>query len=819
MTVGVTMDSVVQDLRYSLRSLGRHRGIVVVAVVSLAIGIGVNTAIFSVLNALLLRPVPVRDPDRTVVVYHASPDRPDRGTSFPAYSYYRTRTDLFADVMAFSGARPLLLVEGDRREQVYAEIVSASFFALTEINVRLGRPFDREVDQSVSPHLVAVLSHAFWQRRFASDPLVVGKTLLVNDRSLTITGVAAAGFTGLDPEASVDFWIPIVTWAHLMGESRRLTSDEHWMTTVARLQPEVTFDQARAALTAGNPATPSRADEQARIRPVQQLRSAAGMGDAVFAGLGAMVVGLLVLALACTNVTNLLMARAAARQAEMSVRLALGASRMRLIRLWMTESLLLCVAAGGLSFLFAWWLMGVVVAIKPPTLIGTEEGPTLPLAFALDIRVFLFTLGLSLVTALLVGLVSALKGSKPQGMQGLKSDRMTDRRFAPGFNVPSAVIALQMVLSVLLLIPCGLFVRSWWQGATIDPGFSPAQVLLLPVSARQPGVKVQKPEGFDQHLADRVALRPGVEAVTLMDPVPLWFAGNFTSVEGVNSDGRGARVRVGYSRVAPDYFKVLRIPLVRGRDFTRSDRASAPLVAIVNETMARTLLPDQDTVGQTIRQGNDMFEIVGIARDAKYRHLGETSAPWMYIPLAQDPTDNPTLSLAVRTTGDPRSLQSAVEQDVKALIPNWPAFQFRTLDEGLELQRQLPRVAATLLGTLGSFGLLLAMIGVYGLMAYLVKQRRHEIGIHLALGAPARSVLALVIRQGMTVCVAGAAIGLAITLAAARLFDSVLYGISGADPLTYVAVPTVLLSVALLACYVPAREATRVHPVEALRAE
>jgi macrolide transport system ATP-binding/permease protein len=809
------MDPLVQDVRYSLRSLAKHPGIVVVAVLSLAIGIGVNTAIFSVLNALLLRPVPVRERDRTVVVYHAAPNRADRGTSFPAYLHYRSRTDLFAEVMAFTGARPLTLVDGDRREQVYAEPVTASFFSLAEINIRLGRPFDREVDQSLAPHFVAVLSHAYWQRRFASDPAVVGKTLVINDSPFTVTGVAAPGFAGLDPEASVDFWIPMTTWARVMHEPNRLTGDEHWITTVARLNTNVTFQQAQAALAAAN----QKVEEQTRIRPVQQLRTAAGMGDAVFAGLGAMAVGLLVLALACTNVANLLMARAAARQVEMSVRLALGASRMRLIRLWLTESLLLCVAAGVLSFFFAWWLMDVVVAIEPPTPVGLEEGPTLPFDFRLDLRVFAFTLALSIVTALLVGLVSALKGSKPQVMRGMKSDRMSDRRFVPGFNLPSAVIALQMVLSVLLLIPCGLFVRSWWQGASIDPGFSTSQVLLLPVSHRQPGVRVMKPEGFDQQLADRVALRPGVEAVTLMDPVPLWFGGSTTSIEGLTGQRPGPRFRIGYARIAPDYFNVLRIPLLRGRDFSRSDVSSAPRVAIANETLARTLWPDGDALGQRIREGNNLVEIVGIARDAKYLHLGETATPWLYFPLAQEPSENMTLSLAVRTAGDPRHLQSAIEQDVKAIIPNWPAFQFRTLDEGLELQRQLPRLAATLLGTLGGFGLLLAMIGVYGLMAYLVKQRRHEIGIHLALGAPPRSVLALVIRQGMIVCLAGAAIGLVITLAAARLIGAVLYGISGADPLTYVAVPAVLLGVALLACYLPARQATKVHPVEALRAE
>jgi predicted permease len=381
------------------------------------------------------------------------------------------------------------------------------------------------------------------------------------------------------------------------------------------------------------------------------------------------------------------------------------------------------------------------------------------------------------------------------------------------------VIALQMVLSVLLLIPCGLFVRSWGQSASIDPGFSTTQVLLLPVSHKQPGVRVVKPDGFDQQLADRVSLRPEVEAVTLMDPVPLWFGGSAAHFEVLNGQGPSRPQRIGYARIAPDYFKVLRIPLLRGRDFTRSDVPSSPRVAIVNETMARTLWPNGDAVGQRIRQQKDILEIVGVARDAKYAHLGETSTPFVYLPLAQEPSENMTLSLAVRTTGDPRNLQRAIEQDVRALIPNWPGFQFRTLDEGLALQRQLPRVAATLLGILGGFGLLLAMIGVYGLMAYLVKQRRREIGIHLALGAPVRSVLALVIRQGMIVCLAGTAIGLVITLAAARFIGSVLYGVSGADPLTYLVVPAVLLGVALLACYLPAREATKVHPVEALRAE
>lgn len=812
------MDSLIQDLRYTARTLVKEPGIVAVAVLSLAVGIGVNAAIFSVLNTLLFRPVPVRDADRAVVVYHATPDNVDRGTSFPAYLHYRGRTDLFAEVMAFTGARPLMLADGERREQIYAAPVTASFFSLTEISVPLGRPFDREVDESIAPHFEVVLSHAFWKRRFASNPAVVGKTLIVNDRPFTVSGVGGQGFAGLDPEASVDLWIPITTWAHVMSETGRLTGTEHWLTTVARLRDDGSFDGTQAAL-AGDRAVVRSTDEQARLRPVKELRTVGSMGDAAIAGVGALMVGLLVLAIACTNVTNLLMARGAARQVEMSVRLALGASRSRLIRLWLTESVLLCVMAGVLSLVFAWWLLDLLVAFKPPIPVGSDQGPTLPLDFHLDIRIFAFTFGLSILTALSVGLVCALQGTRPRLMGAMKSDRMTDRRFAPGFNAPSAVIVLQVVLSVLLLIPCGLFVRSWWQGASIDPGFAPGQVLLLPVSSRQPGVNIAKPADFDRQLADRVSLRPGVEAVTLMDPVPLWFGGNNASFEVVNGASAGRRFRIGYSRVAPNSFDVLRIPLLRGRDFTRADSASAPLVGIVNETMARMLWPDGDAIGGRIRQGKDVIEVVGIAKDAKYRHLGETSVPFLYVPLAQDPTDNPTLALAIRTTGDPATLQRGIEEDVRAIVPNWPMFGFRRLDEGLELQRQLPRLAATLLGTLGGFGLLLAMIGVYGLMAYLVRQRRREIGIHLALGAPVRSVLALVIRQGMTVCLAGVAAGLLMTLAAARFIGSVLYGISGADPVTYVAVPAVLVGVALLACYLPARQATKVHPAETLRAE
>jgi predicted permease len=789
------------DVRYSLRSLSSQPGFVVATVLSLALGIGINTAVFSALNALLLRPIAVRDLDRSVIIFHASPTNADRGTSFRAYQHYRARTGIFDEVMAFSGARPLSLVEGDRREQVYAEIVSASFFRIANVTLHAGRPLDDEIDRRTDPHYVAVLSHAFWQRRFASDPNVPGRSINLNGHSFIVAGVAEAGFTGLDAEVSADLWIPITTWAHLIGEPARLSGDEHWITTIGHLEDGVTIEAAQAAMAVAGQQLHQFPGEQTRVRSVRE-RSIPSPTDALAIGAGAFAVGLIVLALACTNIANLLLARAAARQREMSIRTALGGSRARLIRLWVADSLLLSLTAGCAGLIVAWWMLAAAVAFKPPSLIGDPGAPTLPLDFRLDLRVLLFAVGLSVSTALVIGIVAGLQGSRP----GVK-------RFAPGFNLRSGIIAVQMALALILLIPCGLFVRSWLNASSVDPGFTVDNVLLLPISTDQGGVRVQKPAGFDRQLADRVASLPGVEAATLMDPVPLWFAGNFAMF--AVDDGQA--VRAGFSRVGPSYFETLDIPLLAGRGFTSADVESAPPVAIINETMARRFWRDGNALGRYLRRRGTAVQVVGIARDSKYRTLAETSRLWLYVPITQEPTNNPSLSLAVRTSGDPMRIVPAIEREVRALVPSWPAFQFRTLDEGLKLQQALPRAGASILGSLGAFGLLLAAIGLYGVMAYVVRQRTHEIGIRLALGAPVRNVVALIVRQGMAVCLTGGAVGVAVSLVATPWLDSVLYGISTADPVTFIAVPLILAAVALLACYIPARLAARVNVLQALR--
>jgi predicted permease len=798
------MSPVLQEIPYSVRNLSRQPAFALVAVVSLAVGIGVNTAVFSVFDALLFRPPAFRNLDRTVVVYHRSPANPDQGTSFRAFLHYRERSDIFASSMAVTGARPLVLTQGARRDQVYAEPVTSGFFTIAAVRLRLGAPFPADADRASGSHVV-VLSHAFWTRRFNGDPSIIGKSITLNGDLFTVAGVADAGFTGLDREVSADMWIPMTTWAALAGEPHRLTSDEHWVRTIAELAPGVSLEHAQAAMEFAGLALAPPDGQETAVR-------FAGDGLAVFPAdvfviiAGAFGISLIVLALACTNVVNLLMARAAARQHEMAVRAALGSGRGRLLWLWISESLVLSVSAAVFGLFLASWMLAAVPGIELPLEIGEAAPPSLPLDFRLDFRVFAFTLCLTVITAVVVGLVSGLQSSRAVTTTWMNAGRGSDRRFAPGFNARSAVIALQMALSTILLIPCGLFVRSAREAVHADPGFDTADVLLLPISANQAGVNVQRPEGFEHDVAERVRGLPGVAAATVMDPVPLWFGGRFAQYR---ADGQQPR-RVGHTSVGLQYFATVRLPLIRGRDFASTDTASSPAVAIVNETMARLFWPDGNVIGERLNDGDGYIEVVGVARDAKYLSLSERDQLWVYRPITQLPSKNITLSLAVRTTGNPAALHDAIEREVESLVPNWPGFQFRTLDEGLYVQRAVPRFAATLLGGLGVFGLFLATLGIYGVVAYVVRQRRQELCIRLALGAPAAGVIALVVRQGLFLCAVGTVLGITVALGVAALASSALSGVGGADPITCLAVPVCLMTIAFFACYLPAREATRI---------
>ena len=806
------MERILQDIRYTSRGLRRHPGFFLATVLSIVLGMGVNTAIFSITDSLLWKPLPVRDPNRTVYVFHSSPRSLDQGTSFRAFEAYRGRTDLFSVAMAYTGARPMLLGDGPRGEMVYAEPVTSSFFSIADGALQLGRPFDASADAANDPALTAILSHRCWTRRFGADSAIVGRRIELNSRSFIVSGVARAGFTGFDREASVDLWIPMTAWAHAAGEPARLTSDEHWVTTLATLRDGVSVEQAASALAATFDAVRIAPEQQVRVRPIGERSSSADTDVLVISG-AAFLAGAMVLALAWTNAASLMIARAAARQREMSVRAALGGSRAQLLRLWLVETAMISAVAGASAVVLASWMLAAAGTFALPVEIGEMGSAMAPIDFQLDVRVLTFVFGLSAITALVLSLLSGVRLTSARAVRQQRA--WTERRYLPGLNLRSTILALQLVLSLVLLIPAGLLARSWINGATLDPGFSTDSVLLVPISSNQSGVRVPKPPDFEAQLIARVANWPGVQSVTAMDPVPLWYGGNSAHFGSGDGDVR----RMGWSRVGPQYFRTLRLRLVQGREFTAADNASAPPVVIINETFARQLFPGADAIGRTIRSYKTTLEIVGIAADAKYRSLADTPQPFVYRPLAQEPTDNASLSLAVRFDRDSPQLRQRIEREIRELVPAWPVVQFRTLDEGLRLQRLVPRTGATVLGVLGVLALVLAAVGIYGVTAYVVSAKAREMGIRLALGSPPARVTRLVIAQVMRVCVPGAAVGTALAVVAAHLMSVVLVATSPADPATLLLVPIALLAVAVLAAYLPARRAAGTHPLSVLRAE
>ena len=806
------MEQLLNDIRYTFRGLGRHPGFAVITVLSLVLGMGVNTAIFSTIDSLLWKPLPVRDPDRTVYVFHSSPANADQGTSFRAFDEYRRRTDLFSAAAAYAGARPMLMGDAGQGEMVSAEPVTSGFFSVADVALHVGRPLDASADgvgEAVPP---VILSHRGWTRRFGADPAIVGRVIRLNGRSFTVSGVARDGFTGFDREASVDLWIPMTAWAHAAGEPARLTSNEHWVTTLATLRDGVSPEQATSALGTTFDALRIAPEQQVRLRSISERVYGADADIFVISG-AAFFAGALVLALALTNAASLMIARAAARQREMSVRAALGGSRAQLLRLWLVETAVISAVAGIAAVVFAWWLLGAAGSMQLPAEIGEEGSGMLAIGFQLDLRVLAFVLGLSAVTALVLSLLSGVRLTSARAVR--IAGAWTERRYLPGLNLRSTILALQLVLSLMLLIPAGLLVRSWVNGAAVNPGFSTENVLLVPISSQQSGVRVQKPPDFEAQLIARVANWPGAQSVTAMDPVPLWYGGNNAHFGSQDDNVQ----RMGWARIAPQYFRTLRLRLVQGREFTATDNASAPQVVIINETFARQFFPGANAIGRTLRSYKTTLEIVGIAADAKSASLADTPQPFVYRPLAQEATDNISLSLAVRYERDSPELRQRIEREVRALAPAWPEVRFRTLDEGLRLQRLVPRVGATVLGVLGVFALVLAAVGIYGVTAYVVTARRREMGIRLALGSPPARVTTLVVRQVMRVCVPGAVVGSALAVVAAHLMSVVLVATSPTDPVVLATIPIVLLGVAVFAAYLPARRAAKTQPLSVLRAD
>jgi predicted permease len=817
------MKTILQDVRYGLRMLWKTPGFTIVAVVSLALGIGLNTAIFSIVNVILIRPVPgVTNQGR--VLWLRAP------ISYPDYLDYRNETQSFEGMAAATGTSEFSLGGTSGPELITGEYVTENYFDVLKVGALKGRTFVKEEGQTPAP--VVVLSEHLWRTRFDSDANVIGRQISLNGLSFTVVGVAPKNFIGTEVGLNRELWVPLRMQPVLNPpeaaraadpvSSRFQSRDSHWLAVFARLKPEVSREQAGTELnnvarhvaeTYTGKVTPET------LRRVQLLRMRGGMDprdqeEALpLAGI-VMVVVALVLLIACANIASLLLARAAIRRRETAIRQALGATRLRLVRQWLTESILLGVAGGALGLLLAMWANQLLISYLQTT-------PLASLELGLDWRVLAFTLLVSVITGILFGLAPALQASRLDIVVALKSED-AQRAGSRRSRLRAAFVTAQVTLSVVLLVGAALFIRSLQSANAIDPGFRVDRALTVPINLGLLRYQESEGENFYRNLLARVQAQPGVERASLVRFAQLGFS--YAQFQ-VFTEGRGDKnadegFSTGFNVVGPNYFKTMGTVLLRGRDFTEADRKGAPGVVVINETLAANLWPNEDALGKRVSVSGPegpFFEVVGVARDGKYRSLGETPHPYIYQPVLQ--SYDPKMTLVVRTTGEPQSVVTSVREQIRALDSNLPITNVKPLRDQVDLSLFPSRVAAWTLGGFGVLALLLAAIGIYGVVSYSVAQRTREIGVRRALGAKESDVLRLVLGEGFFVIAFGLALGLLLAFAATRVIAGFLYGVAPTDPLTFVGVPLLLGLVAFVACYIPARRATKVDPLVALRYE
>jgi predicted permease len=811
----------VQDAQFALRLMRSAPGFAAVAVLSLAIGIGANTAIFSVANALLLRPLPgLADPGRLVDI-----GRTQRGGGFDTTSYLNYR-DIRERTRTLSGVHaariepmPMSLGGPDGAERIYGTIVSANYFDVLGTRPYAGRLLQDEDDREGSSP-VAVIGHALWQRRFGGDHGLIGGTIPLNGHAFTIVGVAPPGFRGttvMEPE----LWAPISARAAAAPRiGADIVNERHanWMVMGGRLAPGVALGQANAELGAIGAALAREYPQSNRDIGFRATRAAVipGRIDVVagFVGILMALAGLVLLA-ACANVTGMLLARGAARQREIAVRVAIGAGRGRLVRQLLTEATLLFAAAGVIGILLARWLTGLLVALLPQ----------LPLPIALDLpmdwRVLGFAAAVSLAASVLSGLAPALQASRADVVPALKSEGLSGARRS---RLRHAFVVAQITVSLVLIVAAGLLLRALDRATNVDPGFDQTGVDVVSLDLSLAGYTEANSPAFVRDAIARAEALPQVAMATAAVDLPLDGGRmGFGSVRapGVQPPpGRNA-FPTDWNVVEPGFFEALKMPLVRGRDFTADDTASSLPVAIVNEALARAIWPGEDPIGKQLdvsgaREGRLLVTVVGLASDARLLWLNEPAEGYIYVPLAQRPVQR--LSLLVRTR-EGGSVLNELRSLVRSMNPNLPVTEAMPLAQITAVSLIPQRVAASVAGTLGVVALLLAAVGVFGVTSYAVSRRTREIGIRMALGASRAAVRRLVLRQAVVLTATGVAAGLAIAAAASRLLESLLFGVSGLDPLTFAAACALFAAVTLAASYAPARRAMRIEPVEALRRE
>ncbi len=827
-----------QDLRYGARLLIKNPGGTSIIVLTLALAIGANTAVLSTVSAYILRPLPVTAPEEVVRMYFGN--RKDPAVwgvfSYPNYIDLREQNRVLSGLVArqqhssaISDSAGRQVSGGGPAEAVWGEVVSGNYFDVLGVKATMGRTFLAEEDRTQGTHPVVVLAHALWQRRFNSDPTIIGKTTYLSGHPFTIIGVAPPGFLGVDSIVGISFWVPLMMQTRF-GVSEDCVTKRGCrnLFLLGRIKPGMTMKQAEADLNLiaenlGRIYPDTNAETKVNVVTDAQGRWGDDYGSYRFTSMIALAVAGLVLLVACANIANLLLARAGARSREIGIRLAIGAGRLRIVRQLLVESLLLAGLGGTLGLLIALWAINFIQASLPPFF------SPINLNFSLDLFVLKWMLLVTLLTGVIFGLAPALIAVRTDLVSVLKGVASGQGNLqhsnAVGWNLRNLLVISQVAISITVMVCAGLFLRSLIRLQNVDPGFSAENLISMHIRPGLLGYSAAEGKRFFNELLRRVESQPGVRSASLVSNIPLgingqqWRGPIFREGDLPSNEGMPSWANV----IAPKYFETMRTQLVVGRDFTERDDGGAPRVAIVNQEFARRLYGnEQNALGKRFHHGPNppLIEIVGVAKDGRYQNIYESPRPYFFLPKDQEGYQFRMMLLVNAADGtEPKSVVAGVRREITQLDPRVPVFGVQIGEQNLANAYWEARLAAWLGTAFGVLVLVLATMGLYSVMTYAVSRRTREIGIRIALGAQGRDVLKLVIRQGLILVIAGMVAGLAGSLALTRILSSLLYGISSSDPLTFVGVGALLALVALLACWIPARRATRVDPMIALRHE
>jgi predicted permease len=820
------VETLLQDFRFGLRMLRKSPGFTAVAVLILALGIGANTAIFSVVDAVLLRPLPVPHSEQLVEVYSGLPLQllfiRDFPLSHPEYQDLARQNISFSGLLAYHA--DLFALERESSGQlVPGMLVTGNYFNVLGVKAVLGRTFDAAEVAEPRGYSVAVISHSLWQEQFGSNPNVLGKTIDLNGQLFTVIGIAPASFNGLVIAPTPQIWIPLTPESYQTIDHAKLEDrgeSNFWV--VGRLKSGQTIQQAQAEistiaarLAAQYPETEK--DHTFRLYPANQVRILPGI-DKMLYGASAVLMGVvgLILLIACINMAAMSLAGAASRRKEIAVRLAVGAGRRRLIRQLLTESLLFALAGGAAAVAITMPVNGEIVRALNALPLVSELNLTLGLR--VDYRVLVFTLLVVTAATALFGLAPALEASRTTAAEALKDESSagSERRH----RLLSALVVAQVAVSLVLLVCAGLLLRSVFNAYRVDPGFQPQGVVAATLAPEIIGYKPAQAIAFRDTVMRKMKQLPGVASAGFADALPLMFSMSTTNV--IPSDEAASLPekqwpQIDTTEVGPGYFRTMGIPILRGRGFLETDTATAPLVAVINRAFAQHFWPGQDPIGKQLIIKKKQYEVVGVVATGKYRTLGEKPRPFVYRSVVQ--MSGSSRMLVVRTSGSTGALITSIREIARQIDSKVPVLEVETLTQATAPALLLPKLGADFFGLAGLLGLVLACAGIYGVMAYSVSQRTHEIGICMALGAQGRDVARLVLGRSLLLTLAGVGIGLGIALVVTRVLSDILYGISATDPVTFVAVPALFVLVALAASYIPARRAMRVDPMVALRHE